>query len=73
MEIGNDQKSNESEGNGAKLDIKNIALKAPKKSKKNRHYDNPIWGIFWISNVPKRECVSDVRKEYTQVMENMTA
>jgi hypothetical protein len=52
-----------------KLDIKNIALKAPKKSK-NKNSEG-FWRIFWIGNIPKRECVSDVRKEYSQVMENM--
>lgn len=52
-----------------KLDIKNIALKAPKKSK-NKNSDS-FWRIFWISNIPKREGISDVRKEYSQVMENM--
>jgi hypothetical protein len=52
-----------------KLNIKNIALKAPKKSKNNS--EGSFWRVFWISNIPKRECVSDVRKEYCQVMENM--
>ncbi len=53
-----------------KLDIKNIALKAPKRSK-SKNYDS-FWRIFWISNIPKREGIYDIRKEYSQVMENMT-
>ena len=53
-----------------KLDIKNIALKAPKKSK-SKSSEGSFWKIFWISNIPKRECISDIRKEYSQVMENM--
>jgi len=51
-----------------KLDIKNIALKAPKRSNNS---EGSFWRIFWIGNIPKRECISDVRKEYSQIMENM--
>jgi hypothetical protein len=53
-----------------KLDIKNITLKAPKKSK-NKSSEGSFWRVFWISNIPKRDGISDVRKEYSQVMENM--
>ena len=53
-----------------KLDIKNIALKAPKRSK-SKNYDS-VWRIFWISNIPKREGIYEIKKEYSQVMENMT-
>jgi len=53
-----------------KIDIKNIALKAPKKSRHNN--SDSFWRIFWISNIPKREGIADIRKEYSQVMENMT-
>lgn len=53
----------------AKLDIKNIALKAPKKSKTKK--TDSFWSVFWITNIPKREGISDVRREYSQVMENM--
>ncbi len=52
-----------------KLDIKNIALKAPKKSR-YRSSDS-FWRVFWISNIPKRECISEIRKEYSQIIENM--
>lgn len=52
-----------------KLDIKNIALKAPKKSK-NKSSES-FWRVFWISNIPKREGISNIRREYSQVMENM--
>ena len=58
------------EESNLKLDIKNIALKAPKKSKNKTN--ESFWNIFWI-NVPKRECIHDIRKEYSQVMENMTS
>jgi hypothetical protein len=49
-----------------KLDIKNIALKAPKKSITTNY-----WNIFWLSNIPKKEGISNIRKEYLEVMENM--
>jgi len=52
-----------------KIDIKNIALKAPKKS---RGTEGSFWRMFWLTNIPKREGVMDIRKEYSQVMENMT-
>ena len=52
-----------------KLNIKNIALKAPKRSK-SKDYDS-FWRIFWINNIPKREGIYDVKKEYLQVMEDM--
>lgn len=55
-------------GGGSKITIKNITLKAPKRS---TFIDNSIWRIFWINSVPKRECASNVRKEYSQIMENM--
>jgi hypothetical protein len=55
-----------------KLDIKNIALKAPKKSK-GKNSEGSFWRIFWIANIPKREGIYDIRKEYSQVMENMAA
>jgi ferredoxin-fold anticodon binding domain-containing protein len=51
--------------NEQKIDIKNVTLKAPKINK-----DTSFWRIFWI-NVPKRECISDIQKEYSQVIENM--
>jgi len=52
-----------------KLDIKNIALKAPKKSR--RISDQGFWKrIFWI-DVPKRDNIANIRKEYLQVMENI--
>lgn len=52
-----------------KLDIKNIALKAPKKSRTKS--SDSFWRIFWISNIPKREGIYDIRREYSQVMGNM--
>jgi hypothetical protein len=62
------------EDNGSdevKLDIKNIALKAPKKSK--RKNNDSFWRIFWISDIPKREGIYDIRKKYSQVMETMAS
>lgn len=56
--------------NDIKLDIKNIALKAPKKSKK---ISDSIWTVFWITNIPKREKISEIKKEYSEVMQNMTS
>lgn len=53
-----------------KLDIKNIALKAPKRCK-SKNYDS-FWRIFWISNIPKREDIATIKKEYSQVMANMS-
>jgi hypothetical protein len=53
---------------GVKLDIKNIALKAPKKS---MNISSSFWRIFWISDIPKREGICNIRKEYSQIMENM--
>ncbi len=52
-----------------KLDVKNIALKVPTKSKS---IDNSFWRLFWI-NIPKRESISDIRKEYLQVMEDIAS
>lgn len=52
-----------------KIDIKNIALKAPTKSKTNS--ENIFWGIFWISDVPKRNKIGSIRKEYEKIMETM--
>lgn len=51
-----------------KLDIKNIALKAPKKSKTS---ENSFWRVFWINNIPKREGIYNIKREYLQVIENM--
>lgn len=52
-----------------KLDLKNIALKIPKS--KNNTLDGSFWKIFWISNIPKRECISDIKREYSQIIKNM--
>lgn len=52
-----------------KLDIKNIALKAPKKSKNKSA--NSFWRFFWIDNIPKREGIVDIKKEYSDVMQNI--
>ena len=52
-----------------KLDIKSISLKAPKKSK--RVSEQGFWKrIFWI-NVPKRDNIANIRKEYSQIMEEI--
>jgi hypothetical protein len=66
MEVDNENRTDE-----VKLDIKNIALKAPKKSR--RKNNDSFWRIFWIANIPKREGISDIRKEYSQIMETMTS
>lgn len=64
-----DNRNKDENDTGIKLDVKNIALKAPKRSKTKN--SDGFWRMFWISNIPKREGISDVRKEYLQVMENM--
>ncbi len=54
--------------NECKLDIKNIALKAPKKT---NCAEQGFWKrMFWIE-IPKRENISNIRKEYSQVMKEM--
>ena len=69
MESGNSEDA-ESGDTRVKLDIRNITLKAPRKSK-NKSSEGSFWKVFWITNIPKRECISDIKKEYSQVMENM--
>lgn len=52
-----------------KLDLKNIALKAPKKSKSSRN--NSFWQFFWINNIPRHRNVTDLRQEYSEIMNEM--
>lgn len=69
MNVSNDGEPGEPvDSKEIKLEIKNIALKAPKKSKTSESF----WRIFWINNIPKREGISEIRREYSQVMENMS-
>ncbi len=53
-----------------KLDIKNVSLKAPQKGKNNN--ESMLKRIFWMS-IPKRECITEIKREYSQVMENMVS